>query len=850
MFNKIYGLGVRFPKTAVLLGVALTVFFATRLDGLTWETDARVYLPKGHAAIKYDEKVDDVFGVKDAIIIGIVNEKNGVFNPETLARIDRVTRKVAALDGVLAARQVDIASLATATAFIGTESEIGSKPLMEKVPETPAEIEALRTLVYDNADLFVGNIVSADGKAAMIRAKLKEGIANRYMTYFAIKGIVAAESGEVWGGGGWGAGQWNTKAGNQWSGQGGGQWGGAAGTQWGGNASDSPQQEPASDGAAKATTAAPAKSNDTFYLSGRPVIEVSSGLYAMEDIKLMVPLVIAVMAIVLVVIFRTLRGVLLPLFVMGATIVWTLGTMVVLGVPLYTISTMLPVILVAVGIGDAVHLLSEYYGIVLRNPHRPSRDIVAEAMQHLGAPLFTVSATTAIGFLSLLFAEMPPFKTFGIFAAIGILYAWLITIFVMPAILTLLKPKVAGYFEKRRSMRVMAEPSTLAWALTRCGRFVGRQRVAVAAVVALLVVVASYGASSLSVDSSWMSDFKKDSEVARANDMLNDKFDGTIFLNIVIEGKVADTFKNPDLLKKIDALQTYTETLPYVGDSLSVVDYLKSMNKTLHAGDKAYNVLPDSSKQIGEYLFLFAVSGRPQQLDEVVDYDYRRGLVTVMIKTDHTRDLKVIIDAVDGFVQREFSGLGVDVNYAGSANNSYIWADLLIDSQTSSIVSSKLGIFVLAALIFLSLLYGVYVIAPATLSTLLVAGVAGYFAIPLDVSTALAAGMAIGAGVDYAVHYLFRYRDELKRCGGDHDEATAATLRTTGRTVIFNAVVVTVGFAVLFASHFPPHAKLGYFVAAYMIVSCLAALIVLPLLTSLIRPRERAAEGVPGEAQA
>ena len=197
MVKHLYTMAIRFPKITIALILGITIYLAMQLPQLRWETDARVYLPKGHPAIKYDEKVDDVFGVKDSVIIGIVNEKEGIFNPVTLARIARITEKVAGLPGVIANRPIDVASLSTATIFVGTESSIGSVPLMPQVPTDAADIARLKELVYANSDLFVGNLVSKDGKAAMIRAKLKEGESNRYMTYWQIKGIIAAEGGAL-----------------------------------------------------------------------------------------------------------------------------------------------------------------------------------------------------------------------------------------------------------------------------------------------------------------------------------------------------------------------------------------------------------------------------------------------------------------------------------------------------------------------------------------------------------------------------------------------------------------------------------------------------------------------------
>ncbi len=827
MFQKFYSVVINAPKFVVGLVVLLTLFFATQIN-LTWETDARVYMPKGHPAIIYDEIIEEKFGAKDAIIIGIVNDE-GIFNYETLSRIARVTEKVAALDGVVANRMIDVASLSTASFFLGTETSIGAKRLMHTVPESEAEINRLIKEVYDNADLFVGNIVSEDGKATMIRAKLKEGIDNRYQTYWQIKGIISAELGES---SSWGDGEWE---GNEWT---------RGEKEWDKDWVNNEASKDTTWNTDEASVAPKAAVKDQFFLAGRPVIEVTSGQQAIEDLKLMIPLLLLVILAMLFMIFRTWRGVFLPMFVMAAAVIWTLGLMGVMGIPLYTISTMLPVILVVVGVGDGIHLLSNYYDNVLKDPHRDSREIVSEVMRDLGTPLFVTSITTAVGFLALLFAEMPPFKIFGVFTVVGILVCWLLSISFIPAVLTLLQPKVGDYLQKRQSMRVRDEQSNLVKRLVGLVMMVVTKQRQVVMAYAVICGVALLGASQVFVNSSWMSDFNEESELVAATNLINEKFAGTITLNVVVDGKEHGALKSPELLGAIEDLQKYAETLPYVGDSLSVVDYLKSMNKNLHEGDEAFDVLPATRAQIAEYLYLFSISGRPEELDEVSDFDYQVANVAIRIKTDQTQALKNIIDRIDAFVEERFEGITADINYAGSGNNSYVWADLLIDSQMTAIFLSKIGILLLASLLFRSFVAGLLVVAPVTVTTLVMAGVAGIFAIPLDVSTVLAAGVAIGVGVDYAVHYVYRYRREALS-GKDHVAATNAVIRAVGKTIVFNATVVTAGFAVLLLSQFPQHVKLGQFVSGYMVLSCLVALTLLPLLYSMpaVRGKLKVAKG-------
>ncbi len=807
MLKPLYSLGLKYPKLILLAIAMLTVYFALQLPQLRWETDARVYLPNGHPAILYDEKVDTIFGVKDAMVIAIVNEEEGIFNPDTLAHIASITEKLAALPGIKANRTLDVVSLSTATLFVGDEESIGAMALMKTPATDEASIEALKKIVYGNADLFVGNIVSQDGKAAMIRARLKEGSDNRYMTYWQVKAILDAEYGATtewqgeWSGeGDWGQGDWDNSA-------------------WEGGSQTSQS------------------SFDKVYISGRPVIEVTSGLDAMTDMKVMIPMLVAAIGFALFMIFRTARGVVLPIAVVMTSIIWTMGVMVLMGIPLYTISTMLPVILVAVGIGDAVHLMSRYYDHVLQDPHNDANDIVQKMMHELGPPLLVTSLTTSIGFLSFYFAEMPPFKIFGLFTVLGIMFSWLISIMLIPAALSLLRPKVGHYLARQRSIRIRSEQSVLTSGLVQASRLFVRYRTGIAVTIVVISILSVMGASRLFVDSSWMSDFREDSDIVVSNNVLNNKFDGTLFLNVVFESEENDTIKSPELLKKIEEMQQHLEQLPFVGGSLSIVDYLKSVNKNLNAGQEAYNVLPDSRAIIGEYLYLLSISGQPEQLSEVIDYDYRRALVSFSIQTDHTQDIKVIIDAAESYIDREFEDFPVEVNLAGSANNSFVWAKLLIESQAIAIVFSKIGIFLIASLLFRSMIIGLFVVLPVTITTLIMAGVAGALRIPIDVSTTLAAGVAIGVGVDYAVHYIFKYKAALNEFS-DSMLATEETFRRVGRTIVLNALIVISGFVVLLFSQFPPHIKLGYFVIIYMALSCLVALIVLPVLFSFYKPMD------------
>lgn len=839
MLKRLSHLPIRFPRVSVFLILALTVVAVLQLGNLRWETDARVYFPPGHPAIEFDELVADVFHVKDAVIVAIFNE-DGIYNPETLSRVVRITDKASQLPGALAQRRVDVASLASATVFVGTDDELQNIPLLETDAPTEADVERLRRLVEDNASLFVGNLVSADGKATMIRVKLKEGIEHRYQSYFQVRAMImeelAGDASTTWGGndswgGGWGGSGWDGEGEEQTTADSESEWG-----DWGGDweAWNRALYDQVTD------------NGDRFFMAGRPVIEVTSGQHALADLRIMIPLLALAISAMLFVLFRTLRGVLLPLSVVVIALVWTAGVMAGLGIPLYTISTMLPVILIAVGIADALHILTHYEDLVVADAQRPAPTLVRALMDDLNLPLMITTLTTAVGFLSLWWAEMPPFRIFGVFTALGIIFCWLVSVVFLPAVLSMLRPHVAGYLAQRRALRVHNETGLLARGLVGAATALMHRRGLVTAVVAGLVLLFGLGAQRLHVDSSWLGDFLDDSEVVVSNDLLNDRFDGTIFLNVVVDGGRPDALKAPGLLQRLEGMTQHVESLDHVGGSVSVIDFLKTANRSLNANDPAFEVLPETQAEIGEFLFLLSVSGRPELLDEVVNYDYSVANFTFAINTDHTQILKSIIDDTRTWVERELAGFDVDVNYAGSANNSYVWADMLINSQLLAIVLSKVGILLMAALLYGSLAAGILTIIPISIATAIVGGGAGWLDIPMDVSTVLAAGVAIGVGVDYTVHYVSRYILERRR-GRSEPDAVLGAMRSVGKPIVFNAVVVTAGFLILGLSRFPPHIKLGYFVAVYMVVASVVALVVLPVALSWLRPRLWRRADLPGD---
>ena len=764
-----------FPKTTVLILIGLTVLIGFQLPKLRMETDADSMIPQDHPAIIYNDEAEEIFGIQDAVIIGIVNEgPEGIFNSHTLHLVKRLTESLAALDGVIAFTDDDVMSLSTLDNIAGTEFGFEVTPFMEEVPETPLAMAELRKKIYDNG-LYIGSAVSQDGTATAIYAELEDGLDNRTRTYKEVKALVAQEM-----------------------------------------ENGGPEE---------------------IYIAGRPVLEVTFGEYMAEDMQKMMPLVLIVVIIVLFITFRSIAGVLLPFCVVIGSVIWAMGTMALFKVPLYTISTQMPVILVAVGTAYSIHILNKFFLERQLNPEIDKREIILKTMDEMWKPVVMTALTTAVGFISLITAYMVPIRYFGVFTSVGVMAAMVFSLALLPACLMIFRIKVRKQRQESQDEPAAAPPTGLFQRiLARGGEVIFDQKKRVLMATIILTAVAVFGLLRISTNSSWIEGIKHTSEVYVANAALNDKFDGTLNLYVVVEGRDPDAIKSPELLRKIDQLQIHMEKTGLVGGSRSIAEYLKRMNRVMNEDQEAFEVVPDSRELVAQYLLMYSMSGDPDDFDDVVDYDYRQANIWMQIKSDYTDDLAAVIHEVETYTDTHFTDQEVTIHLAGRAHTSFVWVHLLIRGQMNSILFSVLAVFAITAVMFRSLAAGLFNIVPISAAMLLNFGFMGLLGFPLDVSTALSSGIVIGVGIDYTIHFLSKYRLELASMQ-DGRQATISTMSTTGRAIFYNAVAVIAGFMVLYASNFPTNRQMGGLVSINMFTCFLAAVTILPALLNIIKPK-------------
>jgi len=318
--------------------------------------------------------------------------------------------------------------------------------------------------------------------------------------------------------------------------------------------------------------------------------------------------------------------------------------------------------------------------------------------------------------------------------------------------------------------------------------------------------------------------------------MINQHFDGVHYLDVVIETpQVEDLFK-PDNLKRIEDLQRYAETLPHVKGSTSIVDYLKQMNRALNEDRRDAYQLPVNSDLVAQYFLLYSASGDPTDFEEQVDYDYRLANVRIRLDTGVYTDEKIVVEAMQAYVTEQFNNPGIRANLSGRVNVDYHWIHRLGESHFGSVAVALLLVWLMASISLRSIVAGVITVIPVAVSVLLIYAVMGITGIWLAVGTSMFAAIAIGLGVDFAVHTLERLQVLIREQRHSFDDAMEVLYPSTGRALLFNFAALVLGFGVLVTSEVVPLIRFGSLVAVGVSASFVASMTVLPALIKVLHP--------------
>ncbi len=568
-----------------------------------------------------------------------------------------------------------------------------------------------------------------------------------------------------------------------------------------------------------------ASETENIYVAGRPIVEGTMGHLGPADMKRMVPIVLAVIALVLYLLLRSVRAAASVMLTVFVSTVWAFGLMAIIDVPVYAVSTMIPVMLIAIGVAYGIYFFQYLSNFNHDTPEVKLIDALKKVTIKLSKPLFMAAFTTIIGFISLLTSQVLPIKYFGLFTAFGIFVTFVLALWLLPAMVIIWGCRVRSTKTERRSAPF--------WNASKITHRLLNYKKSIYITVAIIAIFSVLGLTQVWINSSFLANFENESDIVLTDRFVNSKFGGTSTLNVILESGESDMFKNPAALRLMDEMQLAAEELPVVGNSFSLSDYLKRMNKVMNADKNEFYTIPETSDMVAQYLLLYEMSGDPENLLKVINYDYNRTNITFQLKGDDSKTINQALSVIRQF-EEPFRDMGVSVNYAGSGYKALVFTDLILDGQVRSILMSLLLVLVLLTIMFRSLRAGLIGSVPILLTALISFGVMGLFDIPLSTTTALLSSIAIGIGIDYAIHFLQHYRMNLST-EVSRLEAVKKTMAQTGKAISFNAIVVIAGFLVLLFSVFPPNRTLGALVSMNMFTSFAGTLTLMMVLVYRFR---------------
>lgn len=589
----------------------------------------------------------------------------------------------------------------------------------------------------------------------------------------------------------------------------------------------------------KALVAAAPITSERVIIAGRPVLDGEWGRLAREDLRLMLPLVLATVTLFLGLLMRSVRGALLPVLVVVTAVIWTVGLMAWTGATFYVLSSLMPALLVAIGVADGVHVIHHFSLKLAQDPDRPLTDTVFTTMEEMSPPVVMTSVTTAAGFASLALAPLTSVKSFGLFTALGVLAAMVFSLTILPALLCLLPaPRGAA----RHALRTRSRSGPVGRLMGGFAPLVVERPRSIVGAAVLIVAAGLSGVPRIVVDGSLIRNFPASNIVRRADAELIRYFGGSYPMQVVFTAATEDAWKDPAKLEAVAGLQSYLETEGHTGKTRSIGDYLKRMNQALRPDYENAFVLPASSEAVAQYLLLYSMSGEPDDFDDVVDHEYRRACMHALVRADHSPLLKRVLSDIHAYSAEHLAPLGIETRPTGNAALAYAFIELITKGQVRSLLFALVLITLVTGLLCGAAVAGVFVVAPVAMAIALNFGALGWFGIPLGATTAMVSSIGIGIGVDYAIHFLLRYR-AMRREGVASDAAVHETLSTAGVAIFYNAVVVLAGFLVLASSQFPPQRAMGLLVAMNMLVCFLGAVTVMATLLhhtqpAFVRPRE------------
>ena len=559
---------------------------------------------------------------------------------------------------------------------------------------------------------------------------------------------------------------------------------------------------------------------ENIHITGFSMIISAMLASAEKNMKTLFPLCAILLAITLLLLFRRFVDTVLPLLCIAPAVIWAVGIGGLLFGRVTIMTSIAPVMVLVVGVSDVVHLVTQFRHEISRGKTRD--DAILIAFRQVGAACLLTSATTFLGFASLLFLPLPGLQELGFFAGIGVITAFLLAFLITPILLSLTNPTPKA--------EEGASDGILATSLHRLALFLKPRPKEVLGLGLLLTIAVIVATSQVTIENDLVQKFKANHPVQIAVKTIEKQFGGHGEVELLIDTGVPEGMKSPQVLSALSRLDKWLEQQPEVSQTNSLVDLLRELHTILAPNQSPNHDLPMSRSLIAQYLLLFEASGG-ENMETLVDETGQYARMSIHTSHMSAETFIALADQIDAKA-RELLPASVSAHSNGFSLQAARVAPVMLAQSFPALSSTLILIAILLGLLFRSINIGVLSIIPnilpvgiALLSVWLVYGL-----IDADALTFLTVCICIA--VDDTIHFLSRYRIEREK-GQERDNAVEAAIVEAGLGIVRTSIILTIGFSVMVTADYTGSSLVGVMLPVTMIFAVILDLTILPAMASL-----------------
>lgn len=563
------------------------------------------------------------------------------------------------------------------------------------------------------------------------------------------------------------------------------------------------------------------------HYSGLPYIRTINTKRISSELILFSLLSILITAIVLFVIFRSVKAILIPMVVVFLSLIWSVGTVVLFGYKLSALTGLIPPLIIIIGIPNCIFITNIFHREFVN--HGNKIKAIARVIVRMGMALFLTNFNTALGFATFTFTESKILSEFGVVSSINVMLVFIFSIVHVPILFSYVDAPPPKHTKHLDYKWMAALVKRIMWMITH-------HRIAIYVVTLLLVVVSVWGMTKMKTTGAVTDDIPKRDKVYQDLIFLEDNFHGVLPFEVVIESKQKKGIVKYNTIKKIDELQTVLADYPQFSRAVSIVEILKYAKQAYYNGDPDQYALPDRDEL--NFIFDYIPKGKDGKKDELtkpfIDSLQQKTRVSVQVADIGSTDMKVLLEDVRPRIDSIFPKDKFKVTLTGTSLVFVKGTDYLVDNLLWSLLAAIILISGLMAFMFSSFRMVLISIVPNLIPLVLTAGIMGFMDISLRISTILVFNIAYGIAIDSAIHFFSVYGHELKKNTQDIKLSVEESLKETGFSIMYTSIILLFGFSIFMLSNFGGTQALGMLICITLFTSIFTNLLVLPsLLLSL-----------------